>query len=111
VAIGRCLAKGSRGLAQLMEETGFSRATIFNHLKHLRGMVLEELIAVKRKGRPKLLYKLEKAIKLEPQTTSLGKVSMKFAKLKHACRFEKGGYCKEEGKACLQQTCPLIAKE
>jgi len=112
MAIGRCLAKGSRSLAQLIEETGFFRATIFNHLPHLEGVVSRELIRAKRRGRPRLLYKLGKVrFNLEAQSKPLGIVSVSFPKLKHACRFEKGGFCKELRKACALQTCPLIAKE
>lgn len=112
MAIGRCLAKGSRSLVQLMEETGFSRATIFNHLPHLGDAVSRELIRAKRRGRPSLIYKLAKArLNLEAQSKPLGMVSISFPKLKHACRFEKGGFCKQLKKACASQTCPIIATE
>jgi predicted ArsR family transcriptional regulator len=111
-AIGRCLAKGSRSLAQLIEETGFSRATIFNHLPHLGGAVSRELVRARRRGRPSLLYKLAKAPhNLDARSKPQGIVSMSFPKLKHACRFEKGGFCKQVRKPCTSQTCPLIAKE
>jgi len=111
-AIGRCLAKGSRSLAQLIEGTGFSRATIFNHLPHLGSAVSRELVRAKRRGRPSLIYKLVKAhLNLEAQSKPLGMVSISFPKLKHVCRFEKGGFCKEQRKACTSGTCPLIARE
>jgi len=112
VAIGRCLAKGSRSLVQLMEETGFSRATIFNHLPHLGGAVSKELVTAKRRGRPGLLYKLAKVrLNLEAQSKPPGIVSITFPKLKHVCRFEKGGFCKQLKKPCTPQTCPIIARE
>jgi len=110
VAIGRCLAKGSRSLAQLIEGTGFSRATIFNHLPHLGSAVSRELVMAKRRGRPSLLYKLATVPSgMDAQSKPLGMVSISFPKLKHVCRFEKGGFCKEQRKACTPGTCPLIA--
>jgi predicted ArsR family transcriptional regulator len=111
-AIVRCLAKGSRSLVQLMEETAFSRATVFNHLPHLGDAISRELVRAERRGRPSLLYKLIKAPStLEAQSKPLGAISISFLKLKHACRFEKGGFCKELRKACAPETCPLIARE
>ncbi len=111
-AIMRCLAKGSRSLVQLIEETGFSRATIFKHLPHLGGAVSRELVRAKRRGRPSLLYKLGNVhLNLEAQSKPLGTVSISFPKLKHACRFEKGGFCKQLMKACAPQTCPIVARE
>ena len=48
--IGRCLAEGSRGLAQLIEETGFSKATVFNNLPHLGSAVSKEPVRAERGG-------------------------------------------------------------
>jgi hypothetical protein len=33
-------------------------------------------------------------------------VALPFSRLRHVCRFEKGGYCKETKKNCAPQICP-----
>jgi hypothetical protein len=65
-------------------------------------------------GRPVLVYTLPPEIKhrvnltlTDPSTTI---VSVTFQKLKHLCRFEKGGYCKERRTVCAPQICPQIIK-
>jgi hypothetical protein len=68
---------------------------MFNHLPHLGGALSKELVRARRRGRPSLLYRLAKAPdNLEARSKPQAIVSMSFPKLKHACRFEKGGFCK-----------------
>jgi hypothetical protein len=38
-------------------------------------------------------------------------VSFPFSKLRHLCRFEKGGYCKKIRAVCEAKKCPKIPKE
>jgi len=38
-------------------------------------------------------------------------VSLPFSKLRHLCRFEKGGYCKKIRAVCEAKKCPEIPKE
>ena len=37
--------------------------------------------------------------------------NLTFQKLRHLCRFEKGGYCKKTRRRCESQNCPQILKE
>ena len=37
-------------------------------------------------------------------------VSLAFQSLRHACRFEKGGWCKEVRGDCAPESCPLTLK-
>jgi hypothetical protein len=37
-------------------------------------------------------------------------VALPFSRLRHVCRFEKGGYCKETRRNCAPQICPQIRK-
>jgi len=37
-------------------------------------------------------------------------VALPFSRLRHVCRFEKGGYCKETKKNCAPQNCPQTRK-
>jgi len=37
-------------------------------------------------------------------------VTLQFSRLRHVCRFEKGGYCKEAKKNCGPQNCPQTRK-
>ena len=103
-------------IAQLVEAVGFSHNTLRSHLASLerRGMVAKAKTLRKGPGRPVLVYTLPPEIRqqvsltlTDPSTTI---VSVTFQKLKHLCRFEKGGYCKERRTGCAPQICPQIIK-
>jgi len=101
---------------QLLQEAGFSHNTLRLHIARLKrqGMIVQAEKTRNGPGRPILTYSLPPEIKqkvaltlTEPYTTI---VSLTFQKLKHLCRFEKGGYCKETSKDCAPQICPQIRK-
>mgnify|MGYP001058423065 CR=1 FL=1 len=92
----------------LIEETGLSRAAVFKHLSHLRELVSDEPILKGQKGRPRLSYRILKPLSSLP-TADL--VFLPFTRLRHACRFEKGNWCKERKKMCSPQICPLLTKK
>jgi len=104
----KVLISGPKTLNDLIEETGLSRATVFKHLSHLRGLVSDEPVLKGEKGRPSLSYRLLKPLSSLP-TADL--VFLPFTRLRRACRFEKGNWCKERKKMCSPQICPLLTKK
>ncbi len=107
-ALLKVLASGPKTLTDLIEGTALSRATVFKHLSHLRELVSDEPIIRGKKGRPSLSYRLLKPLSSLP-TADL--VFLPFTRLRHACRFEKGNWCKETKKTCNPQTCPLLTRK
>ena len=96
-------------LSQLIQRSGLARQTVHNHLRHLlkAGIVSEE--AVKRgRGRPTILYRRSKQPVQMVEMADI--VSLTFQRLKHVCRFEKGGWCKEIKGKCTPERCPLTLK-
>jgi predicted ArsR family transcriptional regulator len=101
---------------QILQAVGFSHNTLRLHLASLKrqGMIVEAKTPKKGPGRPVFEYSLPPEVKhrvaltlTEPYTTI---VSLTFQKLKHLCRFEKGGYCKTTRRSCQAQNCPQIIK-
>jgi predicted ArsR family transcriptional regulator len=96
-------------LSQLVKKSGLARQTVHNHLKHLLKAYAVSKVAVKHgRGRPTVIYhksKLPIETLDEPDI-----VRLTFQKLKHACRFEKGGWCKEVKSKCVREKCPLTIK-
>jgi len=105
-----------RSFAEILGQVGFSHNTLQRHLSGLivEGLVLREKATLNSFGRPKFAYRVQpKTTKqvtatLEDPLAEL--VTINFSRLKHACRFEKGGYCKETRKNCTPQICPQIRK-
>jgi predicted ArsR family transcriptional regulator len=106
-----------RSFHQLLGEVGFSHNTLRLHLESLvdRGLVLREKMPRRGHGRPMFTYALSPSLKRqiihmlsEPYVEF---VSLPFSKLKHLCRFEKGGYCKKIRAVCEAKKCPEIPKE
>jgi len=91
----------SRDFNQLLREVDFSHNTLRLHLRHLvdQGFVVEEKTPSKGRGRPRFTYSVPP--KLRRQALRLLSdpfseiVALPFHKLRHLCRFEKGGYCKK----------------
>ena len=106
----------SRDFRQLLGEVGFSHYTLRLHLKRLvdQGLVVEEKVAPKGLGRPRFTYSmLPKVSRQAPRLFSDPSskiVTLPFQKLRHLCRFEKGGYCKKVKKRCEAQNCLQIIK-
>ena len=107
----------SRDFQQLLREVGFSHNTSRLHLASLerQGFILKAKKLQKGSGRPSFVYSLPPEIRnrvaltiTEPHTII---VSLTFQKLKHLCRFEKGGNCKKTRRRCEAQNCPQILKE
>jgi len=80
-----------------------------------QGFIVKFKKPKKGHGRPSFVYSLPPEIRnqatltiTKPYTTI---VSLTFQRLKHLCRFEKGGYCKKTKRRCEAQNCPQILKE
>ena len=100
-----------RGLSirRLVDSSGFARQTVHSHLKHLTasGLVMREAVKQGR-GRPEILYRVSRqAFRI---FRGAAMVSLSFERLRRACRFEKGGWCKEARGECAQDVCPLALK-
>jgi len=98
-------------LAELVRGSGFARSTVIFHLERLgsEGLVLKEKKPSKGRGRPEFQYRSADAPqpKVAPQPSV---VVLEFSRLKKACRYEKGGYCKLARDRCITQNCRLIMK-
>jgi predicted ArsR family transcriptional regulator len=107
---------GALEFKQLLQEVGFSHNTLRLHIARLKrqGMIVEAEKTRNGPGRPVLTYSLPPEIKQEVALTLIDPytaiVSLTFQKLKHLCRFEKGGYCKATRRNCVAQNCPQIIK-
>jgi predicted ArsR family transcriptional regulator len=105
-----------RGFTMLLGEVGFSHNTLQQHLHQLvaRGLVVKEKMASSGLGRPKFAYHVPataaKQVTAALQNPHEALVTLQFSRLRHLCRFEKGGYCKEAKKNCKPQNCPQIRK-
>ena len=105
-----------RSFTTLLGEVGFSHNTLQQHLDRLyaRGLVVKEKMASNSLGRPKFAYHVPstatKQVAAALQNPYETLVTLQFTRLKHLCRFEKGGYCKETKKNCAPQICPQIRK-
>jgi len=105
-----------RVFTQLLDEVGFSRNTLKLHLKRLtaQSVVVKEKILSNGRGRPKYAYFLSPKVRqqvsaaLSDPLTTL--VTLPFSRLKHLCRFEKGGYCKQLRNSCDAGSCPQIPR-
>jgi predicted ArsR family transcriptional regulator len=105
-----------RGFTALLGEVSFSHNTLQQHLDRLvaQGFVVKEKTASNSLGRPKFAYHVPstaaKQVTAALQNPHEALVTLQFTRLRHLCRFEKGGYCKEAKKSCGPQNCPQIQK-
>jgi predicted ArsR family transcriptional regulator len=105
-----------RGFTVLLGEVGFSHNTLQQHLGRLvnRGLIVKEKMASSSLGRPKFAYRVPstatKQVTPALQNPYEALVTLQFSRLRHVCRFEKGGYCKEARKSCEPQNCPQTRK-
>jgi predicted ArsR family transcriptional regulator len=105
-----------RSFTTLLGEVGFSHNTLQQHLDQLvaRGLVVKQKMASNSLGRPKFAYHVPstatKQVTAALQNPYETLVTLQFTRLRHLCRFEKGGYCKEAKKNCAPQNCPQIRK-
>ena len=112
--LGDC---GKRSFSELSSIVGFFHNTLRLHLESLvdRGLVLKEKKPRKSHGRPMFTYAKYPSLKRQIihmlSEPYIEFVSLPFSKLKHLCRFEKGGYCKKIRAVCEAQKCPEIPKK
>jgi predicted ArsR family transcriptional regulator len=105
-----------RSYTALLSEAGFSHNTLQQHLKRLmaQGLIAREKATANSFGRPKFAYhapsSTTKQVTLSLQDPHVELVALLFSRLRHVCRFEKGGYCKETRRDCAPQICPQIRK-
>jgi hypothetical protein len=106
----------SRIFSALLNEVGFSHNTLQQHLERLtsKGLVVREKAAANDLGRPKFAYNVPsrtaKQVSAALEDPRIELVAIAFSRLRHVCRFEKGGYCKETKMDCSPQICPQIRK-
>jgi predicted transcriptional regulator len=104
------------GFTALQSQVGFSHNTLQQHLTRLveKGLVIKEKDHTSGFGRPKYVYhvplKTAKQVAAALEDPDVELVTVPFSRVKHICRFEKGGYCKEKRKSCSPQICPQIRK-
>jgi predicted ArsR family transcriptional regulator len=105
-----------RDFNALLDEVGFTHNTLQQHLQRLtaRGLVVKEKMASNNLGRPKFTYSIPssaaKQVTNTLQNPHEALVTLQFSRLRHLCRFEKGGHCKETKRDCAPQICPQIRK-
>ena len=105
-----------KSFAALQSQVGFSHNTLQQHLTGLieKGLVLREKDPAKGFGRPKYIYhaqsKTSKQVATALDNPDVELVMLPFSRVKHVCRFEKGGWCKEKKRSCSPQICPQIRK-
>jgi hypothetical protein len=79
-----------------------------------QGLIVREKATANGFGRPRFAYHVPsrstKQINLALQDSHVELVALPFSRLRHVCRFEKGGYCKETKRNCAPQICPQIRK-
>jgi predicted ArsR family transcriptional regulator len=106
----------SVGFHQILQKVTFSHNALRLHLASLEreGMIVKAETAENSPGRPSFTYALPPNIRqrvdlvvTKPYTTI---VSLTVQKLRHLCRFEKGGYCKKIRNKCVPQNCLQIPK-
>ena len=105
-----------RVFAQLPDEVGFSRNTLKLRLKRLvaQSLVMKEKTVSNGRGRPKYTYFLSPRARQQVSAalsdSSITIVTLPFSRIRHLCRFEKGGYCKQIRNRCDVGSCPQIPR-
>jgi hypothetical protein len=105
-----------RSFTLLLDEVGFSHNTLQQHLIRLmaKNLVVREKVTATGFGRPRFAYHVPsmttKQVTVALQNPNVELVALPFSRLRHVCRFEKGGYCKETKRDCTPQICPQTRK-
>jgi DNA-binding Lrp family transcriptional regulator len=100
----------------LLDEVGFSHNTLKLHIKKLlsEGILVRQNVVSPGLGRPKYVYevspKAKKQVSAALLDSSIELVHLPFSRIKHMCRFEKGGFCKQTRTGCNSRNCPQIPK-
>jgi len=106
-----------QSFTELQSRVGFSHNTLQQHLKQPveRSLVLKEKDPASGFGRLRFAYhipsKTTKQVAAALEDPGVDLMTVPFSRVKHICRFEKGGYCKEEKASCSPQICPQIRKK
>jgi len=106
----------SKIFVQLLTEVGFSRNTLKLHLKRLtaQSLVMKEKTVSDGRGRPKYAYSIPSRVRQQVSAVlsdpSMTIVTLPFSRIRHLCRFEKGGYCKQVRNKCDPRRCPQIPR-
>lgn len=101
-----------RSFTVLSSQVRFSHNTLQQHLKRLveKGVVLEEKDRASGFERPRYVYhapsKTTKQVVAALEDPDVELVTMPFSRVRHICRFEKGGWCKEKKASCSPQIRP-----
>ena len=113
----RCLARAKLGsFTALLSEAGFSHNTLQQQSERLvaQGLIIRKKATADSFGRPKFVYHVPsrtvKQVTVAVEDPHVELVALPFSRLRHVCRFEKGGYCNETKKNCTPQNCPQIRK-
>ena len=105
-----------RKFKETLREIEVSHNTLRHHLTCLehQGFILKAKKPQKSLERPKVAYHIPsrtvKEVTVALEDSHVGLVALPFSRLRHVCRFEKGGYCKKIRGRCAPQICPQIPK-
>ena len=105
-----------KSFTEIQSQVGFSHNTLQQLLTQLveKGLVLRQKDPARVFGRPKYVYhllsKTTKQVNAALGDPGVELVTVPFNRLRHVCRFEKGGHCKETRKGCTPQICRQIRK-
>ena len=100
----------------LKNQAGFSHNTLQQHPTGLieKGLILKEKGPAKSFGRPKYLYLVHsrnaKQVAAALDDSDVELLTLPFSRVKHVCRFEKGGWCKMRKRPCSPQIYLQIRK-
>jgi len=109
---GEILGEGGeptpKTLAEIVKESGHSRATVLKWLRKLEssGLIRRKPL-IEGRGRPKFVYYPAPGL-LIPAGGPADLVSASFAELRKACRHQKSGFCKRAAQRCQRSSCPLV---
>lgn len=110
--LGEILSEGGkptpRTLAEIVERSGHSRATVLKWLEKLlsSGLITRKPL-IEGRGRPKFAYYPAPGL-LVPAGGPVDLVSVSFAELQKVCEHQKSGFCKKAVQKCQRSSCPLV---
>jgi len=98
-----------KSLAEIVEESGHCRATVFKWLRRLEslGLVRKEPV-INGRGRPRYFYHPTPKL-LNSNGGNL--IALPFEELRRACRYHESGFCKLGGQECGASTCDLAKSD
>ena len=101
-----------RSFTTLLSEVCFSHNTLQQHLERLmaQGLIIREKVAANGFGRPKFAYHIPsrttKQVIAALEDPQVELVTIPFSRIRHICRFEKGGYCKKQREILRLKSAP-----